>query len=114
MNNLPLAHNELEVAQWRAENKTSWAKWHDEAMKELLDAKATGVIMGPYDTNIGLAGSDYSQRCTIDHKYDMDEQGCLLLYNGYWIWWCKTHYQPMPWCDLGKLQEKLTKVAKGE
>lgn len=91
------------------------AKWHDEAMKEFAGAGATGVVISPYDTNLGIAKRDYSKPCLIDHKYEMGQpQGCLVLYNGYWIWWCKTHYQPLPWCDVGRLREKLAKLGVRE
>lgn len=34
----------------------------------------------------------------------------LSMLNGYWIWWCYTHSQPLPWCKL----ERSTKEADGQ
>src|SRR2546430_15591249 len=105
-----MSKTERDIAKWRRENKDSWAKWHDEAMKELEDAGATGVVMDAYDTNIGLAPRDYTRDCAIAHVSEGGPQGCIILYKGYWFWWCKTHYQPLYSCDVGKLENQLKEL----
>jgi len=106
---VPLSKEESEIAAWRFEHRMTWAKWHDEAMKKLADAGATGVIMSPYETNLALAKRDYTQRCETKHEGE-GPQGSLIMVEGYWIWWCKIHHQPMPWCDEGKTERLLKKV----
>jgi hypothetical protein len=104
------------------------------ARKIIKDAGATGVIMSEGETNIGLAQRDYKQKCVTDHveKLNVDcemahDAGCtdpncgrchqhcplvyahgaIALFRGYWIWWCKTHYQPLSWCTRGILEEQV-------
>lgn len=49
--------------------------------------------------NSALATRDYSVEC--NDKY------CITIIQGYWIWWCSAHHQPLAWCDIDKLKSTI-------
>ena len=36
----------------------------------------------------------------------------LVKLNGYWIWWCYRHQQPLAWCEKQEIEEKLDAIKK--
>ena len=61
--------------------------------------KARGIKQDKNETNSGLAPRDYSIDC------DIPSRNKIAVINGFWIWWCSAHYQPLPWCQLEKQKE---------
>lgn len=53
--------------------------------------KAKGVIVHKNETNPGLAKRDYSVPCHTRY--------CIVVIQGYWVWWCSTHHQPHFICE---------------
>ena len=68
--------------------------------KEWIDKenweKASGIIVD--HQNSALATRDYSIEC--------DSPFCITIVQGYWIWWCSVHHQPLANCEMAKLKEE--------
>jgi len=61
--------------------------------------EAEGVIAEPNETNSALAMRDYSVPChTSEHH--------ITVVEGYWLWWCSAHHQPLAWCDKARAVEQ--------
>lgn len=45
-------------------------------------------------------------------SFEVKEKGKTnrVLLNGYWIWWCYKHNQPLPWCEKGKAEETIKEI----
>lgn len=67
--------------------------------------KAIGVPGRWRDTNMGIAWKDYSFECKSPTEP-------IIVYEGFWIWWCEVHYQPLSHCDVGRQQEILDAVTE--
>jgi len=65
---------------------------------------ASGVRNKRGETNRALAERDYSVECKAG-------PGPIVVFEGYWIWWCIPHHQPMPWCEKGVYAKKIAAVA---
>ena len=63
--------------------------------------QAVGVRGRWRDTNIALAERDYSIEC------EAPAESLIVQHRGYFIWWCKVHYQPLAWCERDRLQQRL-------
>lgn len=59
---------------------------------------ADGVKGKSRETNRALAERDYSKECRTGTE-------AMLVFEGYFIWWCRAHYQPLPWCDKARAEE---------
>jgi hypothetical protein len=55
-----------------------------------------GVIWHEGETNESLAERDYGIRCG-------SSIAPIIIFKGYHIWWCESHHQPLPWCELARL-----------
>lgn len=69
--------------------------WEKENWKE-----ASGINCSIHETNSLLASRDYSILCKAP------SQNKITAVNGFWIWWCSTHYQPLPWCEIAKAKRE--------
>ena len=68
--------------------------------------KVEGIKCKRIETNMGLATRDYSKKCELGSEP-------LMVVEGFWIWWCKTHNQPYDRCLHEKLSQKLGKIIEG-
>lgn len=57
--------------------------------------EAKGIEASYRETNASLAQRNYGCKCETGTEP-------LIVVEGYWIWWCKTHHQPLPWCERAK------------
>jgi hypothetical protein len=64
---------------------------------------APGVRAQPCETNAALAERDYDVECKRS-TYP------IIVHEGYWIWWCEAHHQPLPWCEKARLIDALESV----
>ena len=65
--------------------------------------KVKGITAKRIETNMGLAIRDYSVEC-----YSGSEP--LMIVEGFWIWWCKTHNQPSSICQLDKIESQFNNI----
>jgi len=56
------------------------------------------------NTNSALAERDYSLKC---HAPNL-----IAEVQGYFLWWCSTHHQPLAWCEKSKLRFSITNKLK--
>ncbi len=63
--------------------------------------KCKGIITDKNDTNPGFANRDYSVECKSHN---------LMIVEGYWIWWCDIHNQPLAHCEEAKLKTKIREL----
>jgi hypothetical protein len=68
-----------------------------------LEERPKGIVYHKYETNRGLAERDYNQKCGTREEP-------ITIFEGYWIWWCVVHQQPLAWCEKEKIEKKLSKV----
>lgn len=61
--------------------------------------EAKGVIWTQNSTNEALAKRDYSEPCAISSEP-------IIVFQGYFIWWCQTHHQPWHKCEIDKERVK--------
>ena len=61
--------------------------------------KAKGVKASYRETNSALALRDYSVKCEASHL--------ITIIEGYHIWWCSTHHQPLAWCEKEKQKQGI-------
>lgn len=54
--------------------------------------EAPGIILD--STNSALATRNYHVKC--DAKY------CIAVIQGYHLWWCSAHHQPLAFCEKQK------------
>lgn len=50
--------------------------------------------------------------CRIStESFETKEKGKTnrVLLNGYWIWWCYKHNQPLAWCEKEKVKFEVIK-----
>lgn len=80
-------------------NSLNRDKWEKEDWK-----KAPGIKCGIHETNSGLATRDYSVPCNCP------SENKIAVVNGFWIWWCSAHYQPLSWCEKGRLEERISTI----
>lgn len=72
---------------------------HDiERIKKEDWRKAPGIMASIHTTNSALAERNYDLDCRPEYK--------ICVIEGYWIWWCSVHHQPIPWCEKGKLLDE--------
>ena len=48
--------------------------------------------------------------CEIDNGFSqtiIEGKTNRVILNGYWIWWCYKHKQPLAWCEKDKIQQEL-------
>ena len=64
--------------------------------------KAPGIKYNGTETNHGLAPRDYSVECRCTKQ--------IAVIEGYFIWWCSSHHQPLAWCENGKLEIKVNEL----
>ena len=64
--------------------------------------EAFGVIAE--GTNSALASRDYNVPCCSKH--------CIIIIQGYHIWWCSAHYQPKAWCEKGRLKLAIKRLGR--
>lgn len=57
--------------------------------------EAVGVINRHRATNMALAERSYAVPCKMP-MYP------IVVYEGYYIWWCTPHHQPLSHCDLAR------------
>jgi hypothetical protein len=57
--------------------------------------EAEGIEASYRETNAALAKRNYACKCKIGSEP-------LVVVEGYWIWWCHTHHQPLPWCERNR------------
>ena len=57
--------------------------------------KAKGIKHSKGETNSALAIRDYSVECKAPYLIEEVE--------GYHLWWCSTHHQPLSWCPKEKI-----------
>jgi hypothetical protein len=62
--------------------------------------KAKGIIAKRTETNAGLAQRDYSIPCECGSVP-------LMVVEGFWIWWCKTHNHPYARCCKEKEADEI-------
>lgn len=75
-------------------------------IEKLKFKDAKGITeRGKKDTNSMLAERDYSVPC--DTTGDP-----LMVVHGVWIWFCKSHYQPLSHCEHAKTQERVLAFAE--
>lgn len=68
--------------------------------------RATGIRASRYETNSGLADRDYSVRCNVT----WNSGAPIAFFEGYYLWWCEAHHQPLACCDKGKLQDTIDRL----
>lgn len=47
--------------------------------------------------------------CKINNEsFEIKEKGKInrVLLNGYWIWWCYKHHQPLAWCEKHNIEQQ--------
>lgn len=64
--------------------------------------KCKGMIAKRTETNSFFGYRDYSIECKCSHE--------LMVVEGYWIWWCDTHNQPLYKCEINKLGIKVEEL----
>lgn len=64
--------------------------------------KAPGIKCSKDETNSALAPRDYSVKCHCPKR--------IAVIEGYFIWWCSSHHQPLAWCENGKLEIKVDEL----
>ena len=64
--------------------------------------KASGVKYTRGETNAALTPRDYTMQC--NGKFQ------IAYVEGYYIWWCSTHHQPLAHCREAKLAIELEKT----
>jgi hypothetical protein len=62
--------------------------------------KAEGIIVKRTETNAFFAHKDYSVICKSDSEP-------LMVVEGYWLWWCETHHQPLFKCEMEKFKKEV-------
>ena len=67
--------------------------------------RAAGIRWHKGETNPGLAQRDYSVKCATTGVP-------IILIEGFWIWWCIPHHEPLPWCDRERARLKVRGVRK--
>jgi len=67
--------------------------------------RAEGIKARRNETNSSFAERDYSIKCKTGLKP-------IIIFGGYWIWWCKTHQQPLAWCEKKKIKKQLEGIKK--
>lgn len=65
---------------------------------------AKGIKLSTLETNSALAERDYSVKCDIHLE--------IANVDGYHIWWCSCHHQPLAWCENDKMKIKLDEMIK--
>ena len=56
---------------------------------------AEGVLASHKETNSIFTQRDYKLFCKTGTEP-------LMIVEGYWLWWCKTHHQPLSYCVAGR------------
>jgi len=54
--------------------------------------------------------AETNKECRISgESFEVKELGKTnrKIINGYWVWWCYEHKQPLPWCEKDKVVEKI-------
>lgn len=71
-----------------------------EVEKDFKEAK--GYCGTKTETNSMLASRDYNIECDTSCEP-------LMVVEGFWIWWCKTHLQPLYCCEreIEKINNKI-------
>jgi hypothetical protein len=59
--------------------------------------KTEGINARATETNSGLAERNYNIKCDTGSEP-------LMVVEGFWLWFCRTHRQPLCWCELAKLR----------
>lgn len=62
-----------------------------------------GVLHKRGETNYALAQRDYSKSCRLSSSE-------IIVFDGYHIWWCHSHYQPEPWCEKEMAELKAKRI----
>lgn len=66
--------------------------------------KAPGVKFWQGLTNQATAERDYSVACRFTQR--------IVEAEGYNIWWCSSHFQPLAWCERAKGEARMTMTGK--
>jgi hypothetical protein len=65
--------------------------------------KTEGINARATETNSGLAERNYNIECDTGSEP-------LMVVEGFWLWFCRTHRQPLCWCELAKLRAAQKKI----